>query len=199
MSPKPIQIPSTPINPLIALTCHQIGSCTLSYAMWNRTTEFCNSPSFAIPDSGIIETIINILYGSPEYFWGLIDQIVGGWINFCPRINPLGLLAPCISTVPLKFCWGFPLWALFVFFGQHNSEASPSQSINQFCFIFPFSGSGCHRIKRGVIRFYVLIFILWFFDFRVLSQKKFSCKNCVIFHDFIVALFRRHPGHYGTP
>ena len=61
MSLKPIQSSSTPINPLIALTYHQVGSCTLSNAKCNHTTEFCNSPSYAIPDSGTIETILDIL------------------------------------------------------------------------------------------------------------------------------------------
>ena len=46
ISIKLIQIPSAPIKPLEVLTYHQVGSCTLSKARWNQTTEFCNSPSF---------------------------------------------------------------------------------------------------------------------------------------------------------
>ena len=60
MSMKPIQIPSAPIKQRESLTYHQVKLCTLLHARWNRTTEFCNSPSLAIPDPGPTETNIDI-------------------------------------------------------------------------------------------------------------------------------------------
>ena len=60
MPMTPIQRPSVPIKPRKLLTYHQVGSWKLSHTRWNRTTEFCNSPSFAIPDSGPTETNIDI-------------------------------------------------------------------------------------------------------------------------------------------
>ena len=48
------------IRPLIAFNYHQLGSCKNLHARGNWNTEFSNSPSFAIIDSGPIETIINI-------------------------------------------------------------------------------------------------------------------------------------------
>ena len=60
MEIKPIQRPSAPIKPREALTYHQVVSWMILNARWNRTTEFCNSPSFAIPDPGPTETILYI-------------------------------------------------------------------------------------------------------------------------------------------
>ena len=60
MSLKPIQSPSEPIKPHEALTYHQVGSCTLSNEIWDSNTDFLNSPSFAIPYSGLVETVLDI-------------------------------------------------------------------------------------------------------------------------------------------
>ena len=61
MSQKPIQITSEHIKKLTALTYHQVGTFTLLYARWNRTTEFCKYPNFEIVDSGLVEIILDIL------------------------------------------------------------------------------------------------------------------------------------------
>ena len=58
---KPLQIPSVPIKPHKALTYHQVGLCTLLYSRWNQTTEFSNSPSFSITDSGPVKKILDTL------------------------------------------------------------------------------------------------------------------------------------------
>ena len=56
---KKIGTPSAPIKQREALTYHQVGSCTISHARWNRTTEFWNPPNFAIPDPGTNGTILD--------------------------------------------------------------------------------------------------------------------------------------------
>ena len=51
ISMKPIQIPSAPIKPCEYLDHHQVGTWTLKFTRWNRTTEKLISPSFDILDS----------------------------------------------------------------------------------------------------------------------------------------------------
>ena len=57
---KAIQSSSAPIKPHEALTYHQLWLCTLLYARWNQTIEFCNTPIFVIPDPVPTETILDI-------------------------------------------------------------------------------------------------------------------------------------------
>ena len=72
MSMKQIQSPSANIKPLVALTYHQLGSCTLLYTRCNRTTYFCNYPSFSISYSGPTETIFDINWCFSEFLWRFI-------------------------------------------------------------------------------------------------------------------------------
>ena len=99
MSLKPIQIPFSivkvflvHINPLIALTCNQVGSWSLPHTKWNLTTEFLNSPSFAVIDSGLIETFLYITWD--------FDIIPLRVVKYCfSRTNPVVFLAPWENTV----------------------------------------------------------------------------------------------------
>ena len=156
---KPIKIPSAPLKICAALTYHQVGSCTLLHARWDRTTEFCNSLSFAIPDPGPTGTVLDINWCFARLLLKVDRSNNETTGSTFPRINPL------------KMFKGFPYWAIFVFFDQMDQVATKLAGVWQdfFCsllrsfdFVIVFSSNTISIIR--IVEYSTISVIEYFED-----------------------------------
>ena len=133
------------------LNYHWVGSCTLSHTGCNRTTEFCNFPSFSITDSGPIETIIDTIWGLrhfliySEFFpYSPLDLHINTkmfqWVTWLPKV--------CIDQLPEDNNWffkGYPT-ALYLYLGLTVFFGSPK---NLIIFYILFYFCFCLRIDTS--------------------------------------------------
>ena len=135
------------------MTYHRVGSCTIWHVRWYRNTDFCNSPSFVMIESRLIETILSILWG-------------------------FSFLTPESLYYHRHFSGGYPTdISLFYLINTILRYAQPNQSLNFIIIILhwirpPLYQMGCDYI-------YILLSLLLFTIFKCSCQKTISVLRIV--------------------
>ena len=107
----------------------------------------------------------------------------------------------------LEFCKGLPHWAFFLvslvgmvsaLFPEGNNQYFVRGYPTELSLFFSFFGKQDQVATRqsGMWIDFRFSELLFFLEFS--CQTQFQLQNCVIFQDFSVGIFRRHPGQCGT-